>query len=171
MKSLGSEWGDPVSALLLSVCFLIMETSGPAHLAERVWKIRRLQQVWQGIEQGAGNEEHLCPVSSLLEVSPLPPLSLCSFSYLLGCQESCGQPLTPGYMRNFTSPAHQQKIISSFPCLTLCFFRFGFVAVSHSVVSDSLQPHGLQPTRLLCPWDSPGKILEWVSIPFSVEPS
>ena len=26
-----------------------------------------------------------------------------------------------------------------------------------SVVSDSVQPHGLQPTRLLCPWDSPGK--------------
>ena len=28
---------------------------------------------------------------------------------------------------------------------------------SHSVVSDSSRPHGLQPTRLLCPWDSPGK--------------
>ena len=28
---------------------------------------------------------------------------------------------------------------------------------SHSVVSDSLPPHGLQPTRLLCPWDSSGK--------------
>ena len=26
-----------------------------------------------------------------------------------------------------------------------------------SVVSDSLWPHGLQPARLLCPWDSPGK--------------
>ena len=25
------------------------------------------------------------------------------------------------------------------------------------MVSDSLRPHGLQPTRLLCPWDSPGK--------------
>ena len=24
-------------------------------------------------------------------------------------------------------------------------------------MSDSLQPHGLKPTRLLCPWDSPGK--------------
>ena len=24
-------------------------------------------------------------------------------------------------------------------------------------LSDSLQPHGLQPTRLLCPWNSPGK--------------
>ena len=26
-----------------------------------------------------------------------------------------------------------------------------------SVVSNSLRPHGLQPSRLLCPWDSPGK--------------
>ena len=26
-----------------------------------------------------------------------------------------------------------------------------------SVVSDSLQPYRLQPTRLLCPWSSPGK--------------
>ena len=26
-----------------------------------------------------------------------------------------------------------------------------------SVMSDSLRPHGLQPTRLLRPWDSPGK--------------
>ena len=29
--------------------------------------------------------------------------------------------------------------------------------LSHSVMSDSLQSHGLQPVRLLCPWDSPGK--------------
>ena len=28
---------------------------------------------------------------------------------------------------------------------------------SVSVVSDSQRPHGLQPTRLLCPWDFPGK--------------
>ena len=28
---------------------------------------------------------------------------------------------------------------------------------SHSVVSDFSRPHGLQPTRLLCPWDFPGK--------------
>ena len=31
------------------------------------------------------------------------------------------------------------------------------VVLSHSVVSDSLRPHGLQPSSLLCPWDSPGK--------------
>ena len=29
--------------------------------------------------------------------------------------------------------------------------------LSHSVVSDSLQPHGLWPTKILYPWDSPGK--------------
>ena len=28
---------------------------------------------------------------------------------------------------------------------------------SSSVMSDSSQPHGLQPTRLLCPWGFPGK--------------
>ena len=30
-------------------------------------------------------------------------------------------------------------------------------SVSHSVMPNSLQPHGLQPTRLLCSWDFPGK--------------
>ena len=34
------------------------------------------------------------------------------------------------------------------------------VCVSHSVVSDSLQSNGLQPARLLCPWDFPGKNTE-----------
>ena len=31
------------------------------------------------------------------------------------------------------------------------------MCVSHSVVSDSLQPHGLWLAGLLCPWDSPAK--------------
>ena len=34
------------------------------------------------------------------------------------------------------------------------------VSVSRSVVPDSLQPQGLQPTRLLCPWDFPGTSTE-----------
>ena len=36
-------------------------------------------------------------------------------------------------------------------CVCVC------VCVSHSVVSDCLRFHGLSPTRLLCPWDFPGK--------------
>jgi len=36
-------------------------------------------------------------------------------------------------------------------CVCVC------VCESHSVFSDSLRSHQLQPTRLLCPWNSPGK--------------
>ena len=37
--------------------------------------------------------------------------------------------------------------------------------LSHSVVSDSLQVHGLEPTRLICPWDFPGK-KHWSGLTF-----
>ena len=39
--------------------------------------------------------------------------------------------------------------------------------LSRSAMSDSLRLCGLQPTRLLCPWNSPGKSIEWGAIPFS----
>ena len=37
------------------------------------------------------------------------------------------------------------------------FHSLTLMCISRSVVSDSLRPHTLQPTRLLCPWDSPGE--------------
>ena len=40
-------------------------------------------------------------------------------------------------------------------------------SVSCSAESNSLGPHGLQLPRLFGPWDSPGRILEWVAVPFS----
>ena len=53
---------------------------------------------------------------------------------------------------------------SSRPDLVLCppnpsFFSLHSCVcmLSHSVMSSSLWPHGLLPTRLLCPWDSPSK--------------
>ena len=33
----------------------------------------------------------------------------------------------------------------------------GFCFLSRSILPDYLQPYGLQPPRLLCPWDSPDK--------------
>ena len=38
---------------------------------------------------------------------------------------------------------------------------------SRSVVSDSYRPHGRHPTRLLCPWDFPGKSTGVGAIAFS----
>ena len=37
------------------------------------------------------------------------------------------------------------------------FFLIVSLCVICTIVSNSLQPHGLQPTSLLCPWNSPGK--------------
>ena len=38
---------------------------------------------------------------------------------------------------------------------------------SRSVVSDSVRPHGLQPTRLLHPWIFQARVLEWGASAFS----
>ena len=40
-------------------------------------------------------------------------------------------------------------------------------AKSTSVMSDSLRPYGLQFSRFLCPWDSPGKNTGAFAMPFS----
>ena len=39
----------------------------------------------------------------------------------------------------------------------LLYFNMCVMCVSRSVVPDSLRPHGVQPTKLLSPWDFPGK--------------
>ena len=44
--------------------------------------------------------------------------------------------------------------------LYFCKNTSGDSVISCSVVSDSLRPHGLEPTRFLCPWGSPGKNTE-----------
>ena len=41
--------------------------------------------------------------------------------------------------------------------MLLMLFCIGCVNVSCSVMSDSSWPHGLEPARLLCPWDFLGK--------------
>ena len=39
----------------------------------------------------------------------------------------------------------------------ICLFNTQVCVLSHSVVFSSLQTYRLQPTRLLCPWNYPGK--------------
>ena len=60
-------------------------------------------------------------------------------------------------------------VLPYFSNLDICVHMYVCVCVSAipSVMSDSLQPFGLQPTRLLCPWDSPTRILQWVAKPTS----
>ena len=52
-----------------------------------------------------------------------------------------------------------QNISLSFSCqyTSLSNFSLSLIRVLNHVMSDSVWPYRLQPARLLCPWDSPGK--------------
>ena len=74
-----------------------------------------------------------------------------------GSKESAGHDLATEQqlLRKLNSQSHQAlKAGSHLPpsMKTLCCCCY-----VTSVVSVSVQPHRQQPTRLLCPWDSPGK--------------
>ena len=59
----------------------------------------------------------------------------------------------------------------SLPVCLLQMFEEVCVRVdSRSLMSDSLQPHGLWPTRLLCPWNLQARRLEKVAIPPNPQP-
>ena len=79
-----------------------------------------------------------------VKVKSLSHVQLCATPWTAAYQA----PLSMGFSRQeycsgvpFPSPVHESE-------------KWKW---SRSVMSDSVQPHGLQPTRLLCPWDFPGK--------------
>ena len=72
--------------------------------------------------------EEYCSSMSIMNCAP-------EFSYLIGYQYLL---LTHNTLQ--------------FHCVCVCV-----CGVSRSGVSSSVQPHGLSPARLLCPWNSPGK--------------
>ena len=52
----------------------------------------------------------------------------------------------------------QYQFLSNISEMAIGFnYIWNIISVSCSVVPDSLRPHRLQPTRLLCPWDFPSK--------------
>ena len=64
---------------------------------------------------------------------------------------------------HFSTPEHLCGSLKSnfYPIINISVWQYFISCVCAcsvpSVVFNSLWPHGLQPTRLLCPWDSPGK--------------
>ena len=55
------------------------------------------------------------------------------------------------------SPPHPTPLGCHSTRLSSLCYTATSLQLSCSVMSNSLQPPGLQPARLLCPWDSPGK--------------
>ena len=60
------------------------------------------------------------------------------------------KPTTADFSVCLQDHLNQLACIRSFWGVRVC-------VCAHSVMSDSLQPCGLKPARLLCPWDSPDK--------------
>ena len=56
----------------------------------------------------------------------------------------------------FPSHLGHHRAMSRIPCSTQ-WVLIACASQVPSVVSNFLQPYGLQPAKLLCPWDSPGK--------------
>ena len=61
---------------------------------------------------------------------------------------------------------YQLKLISdSNHCMCVCVCVCVCVCAQWDL-SDYLQPHGTAPSRLLCPWNFPARILGWVAVSF-----
>ena len=99
----------------------------------------------------------------LYRLSPplLPPVSNPS------CLFTGFSPCVPAAVLNSRSWTIRLEMSSLFFVCFLCIICVKTIinllqwkkseSVSRSVLSHSLWPHGLYPSRLLCPWDSPGK--------------
>ena len=109
---------------------------------------------WSALGSDQVLQLHECPVAVLkFTWDKRPSLSCRIILCVFGCQSPWTHPLNASWeAQSLESPTlpliHQEPLSLPWPgSLTpVC---------SHSAMSESLWPHGLQPTRLL--WDSPGK--------------
>ena len=101
----------------------------------------------------------LSAFTSFLFLSMLLLLLLSRFSRVRLCAtpETAAHQAPPSL--GFSRQEHQSGLPFSSPMHESEKWKW-----SHSVVSDPQQPHGLQPTRLLRPWDFPGKSY-WSGVP------
>ena len=126
----------------LSIQFILRSTVGLPLEQGAVWE-KHHDSPWQVIIPWLA----LASWGLLLLLSRVSRVQLCATPWTTAHQA----PLSLGLSRQehwsglpFPSPVHESE-------------KWKW---SCSLVSDSSRPHGLQPTRLLHPWDSPGKSTE-----------
>ena len=83
----------------------------------------------------------------------------CTLAELHPSCRSCPNPWGhPGFLSFSPRPLCPHQLDSTLPPLPSSLPSSLFsTCTCVKVVSDSVWPHGLQPARLLCPWDFPGK--------------
>ena len=97
-------------------------------------------------------------------LGPIKAGLTCLLSLSRRCHSSWGYPLDPAeagpqqFLSPLLSKSSSGDTQSEYTCVCVC------VCVC-SVVSESLQPGGLQPTRFLCPWDFPQEYRSGLPLP------
>ena len=100
-----------------------------------------------------------CPYS-WGQLSPFPQWRTGRSCGQTSCGESImknkGTSLRTSWRSKTTVRAHQPVTVITWENHVICLY-FSFCCCVASVMSNSVRPHKRQPTRLLRPWDSPGK--------------
>ena len=107
--------------------------------------------------------ENSCPVIKCSEGWALSRAGKCCCQGAGGSQEREQGPFCPGHCAqpSLVRQALLGRLVKWITWEPLSHW----LLLSCSVTSDSLRPHGLQPARLLCPWDLPARILAWLPLP------
>ena len=112
---------------------------------------QRIQGIW-------APEESLvsCLLTQCEDAPHCHPKSAAAASKSLSCVRLCTTPQTAAHQAPPSLGFSRQEHWSRLPFPSPMHESEKWKG-SHSVVSDSSWPHGLQPARLLHPWDFPGK--------------
>ena len=107
---------------------------------------------------------HQTPVHEILQPRTLEWVSMLSFRGYSWCRDqthisyvSCISSRVLYHYCHLGSPNRVVRSATLVGTARKILSAAAAAAKSLSVVSDSVRPHRWQPTRLLCPWDSPGK--------------
>ena len=130
----------------------------PEKQSHRIWEYREKEIYFKALAHTIMESDKFKSAWGLVVGHPREPtLQMKSEGYLLQCclllrgLKFCGcwsiQP-------DWVWPTHIREghLLYSKVCVCACVH----VCYVASVMSDSLQPNGLEPARRLCPWDSPG---------------
>ena len=137
-------------------CFLVLKESRWIYVSSGLWHCYKLHKciyswIWSDLNLHSTESEVLDPLSkSNCLITKLLLLSRFSRVQLCVTPQTAAHQAPPSL--GFSRQEHWSGLPFPSPVLESEKWKW-----SRSVLSDSSQPHGLQPIRLLRPWDFPGK--------------
>ena len=116
---------------------------------------------WSSLVPGSKGKSSSSDITNLTSFTvschwDIPPQELLLLLSRFSCVQLCATPETAAHQAPPSQGFSRQEHWSGLP-FPSPMHESEKEKWSHSVVSDSQRSHGLQPTRLLCPWDFPGK--------------